>query len=570
MYPFYQILGTKGYNNKDTQILSSPLQSVGFDLMTKTISKNWANRQKAKGIKLELQAYPARGCWKKRHNHKIYYFKHPITKDGYEAALLEWLKHKAELNFEKPYMALIKHYLDLFKPVQNHFDQTREQTTKEQKIATQIDQFVNWLEEAFVDPETFIPEVDSSTSSFSKKEIEYFGIVKSDDSPQELSFTRACMKVLSNKPEFSDSFACRFFGKDHFGTLTFELSEHWKEKTEFAQTSGIKIPQSLGYWADDYLKAKASQALAGQIEISTYTDAIERLGKFRNFFGDKTPITKIDSEAVKKYYYFLLNSEYANKRLYFQYFKTFILYIVNEEACNLEHIPNALASKILVFRQVSKAKSDMAKKKHEKLWTKKDIQRVIAKDSKVPQRFQCWILLMLNCGMTQSDLNDLKRDEIDLVKGRIVRIRKKAEKYQNPPVVNYKLWDVTLKLLKKEMALCTDEVFALQAMNNARIVTETIQVDATGIVKTTKADNASRNWGRNRATYGFKDLQLKFVKKAGVTALAENIQYIPLKPIYLGQTHRTIADKHYDSKGGRAYKPLDQAIAYIGKQFGLK
>jgi len=285
--------------------------------------------------------------------------------------------------------------------------------------------------------------------------------------------------------------------------------------------------------------------------------------------GAKTPITKIDSEAVKTYYHFLLKSSYANKRLYYQYFKTFVIHIVGEEACNLDHIPNAFFSKILVFRQITKAKTDLAKKKHEKLWTKKDIKRVLDKNSKVPQRFQCWILLMLNCGMTQSDLNDLKKDEIDVVNGRIIRIRKKAEKYPNPPVVNYKLWNVTLELLKKEMDICTDEVYALQAMNGARIVTETIQVDA-GIVKTTKADNASRNWGRNRTAYGFKDLQLKFIKKAGVTALSENVTLMHLDQLYLGQTHRTIADKHYNSKGGRAYKPLDLAIAYIGKQFDLK
>lgn len=70
---------------------------------------------------------------------------------------------------------------------------------------------------------------------------------------------------------------------------------------------------------------------------------------------------------------------------------------------------------------------------------------------------------MLNCAMTQSDLNNLKRDEIDLKAGRIIRIRKKAEKYPNPPVVNYKLWNLTLKHLKKQMEACTDEEYALQS-----------------------------------------------------------------------------------------------------------
>ncbi|WP_417377946.1 hypothetical protein [Gimesia sp.] len=530
--------------------------------------KTWADRQKAAGVRLELSQHKPRNHWKKMVDGKYHYFKHPITKAGYESALREWLNLKAEMDFEKPYLALIQHHIDIFKAVQNYFDHAVEQTTKEKKMAQQVDQFINWLEVAFDDPDQYIAEVDSSTS-LTQDEIEEFEIVNPDISSEENNFRWAVMSALRGKSELADNIVRRYFGKDHIGTMTFQLPEEWKEKTEFTE-SPEKLPQTVGYWVEDYLKAKGNQALNGEIEISTFRDAKERLCKFSEWIGEKTPIEKVGSETLKKYHSYLSESKYANKSLYFQFFKTFVVYCVSEEACALEHLPNNITSRLFVFRSKNNKKIAFAKSKYEKLWTKADIQRVIAKDTKVPERYQCWILLMLNCAMTQSDLNDLKRDEIDLKEGRIIRIRKKAEKYPNPPVVNYKLWDITLKHLKKQMEACTDEEYALQSTRSARLISESISVDKDNNIVSTRSDNVCRWWDKNRKEIGFDGLQLKYVKKSGITALTENIKYMHLDQLYLGHSHRTLADRNYNSKGGRAYKPLDDAIAFIGKHFGLK
>ncbi len=257
----------------------------------KTSGKTWADRQKAAGIKLELSQHKPRNHWKKMIDGKYHYFKHPITKAGYESALREWLNLKAEMDFEKPYMALIQHHIDTFKPVQKYFDHAVEQTTKEKKMAQQVDQFINWLEAAFDDPNQYIPEVDSSTS-LTQDEIEEFEIVQPDISPEENNFRWAVMSALRGKGELADNLVRRFFGKDHFGTLTFQLPEEWKEKTEFAESTK-KLPQTVGYWAEDYLKAKGNQALNGEIEISTFRDAKERLGKFSEWIGEKHQLKKL-------------------------------------------------------------------------------------------------------------------------------------------------------------------------------------------------------------------------------------------------------------------------------------
>ena len=60
------------------------------------------------------------------------------------------------------------------------------------------------------------------------------------------------------------------------------------------------------------------------------------------------------------------------------------------------------------------------------------------------------LLLMANCGFTQSDVADLKQSEF-VDDGRIVRKRSKTRKHANCPTVAYQLWPRTLTLLKKEM-----------------------------------------------------------------------------------------------------------------------
>ena len=57
---------------------------------------------------------------------------------------------------------------------------------------------------------------------------------------------------------------------------------------------------------------------------------------------------------------------------------------------------------------------------------------------------------MLNCGMTQKDISDLLVSEVEWDEGRIIRKRSKTSDEENVPVVNYKLWPETLRLLRQE------------------------------------------------------------------------------------------------------------------------
>ncbi len=60
-----------------------------------------------------------------------------------------------------------------------------------------------------------------------------------------------------------------------------------------------------------------------------------------------------------------------------------------------------------------------------------------------------YALLGLNCGMSNTDLAGLKKSEVDLKEGTLTRKRVKTGDNDNVPIVCYKLWPETLKLLKK-------------------------------------------------------------------------------------------------------------------------
>ena len=80
------------------------------------------------------------------------------------------------------------------------------------------------------------------------------------------------------------------------------------------------------------------------------------------------------------------------------------------------------------------------------VFTKEEITSLLA----APDRTKLYILLMLNCGMTQKDIADLAVTEVNWEEGRIKRKRSKTGDCENVPTVNYKLWPETLRLLRQE------------------------------------------------------------------------------------------------------------------------
>jgi integrase len=90
-----------------------------------------------------------------------------------------------------------------------------------------------------------------------------------------------------------------------------------------------------------------------------------------------------------------------------------------------------------------------------------EVRALLAACDGFSERTRLYLLLMLNCGMYQNDIAELKSAEVDWKKGTLSRARSKTRE-RGAPFVTYKLWPETFALLKKhrsdgELALTTDE-----------------------------------------------------------------------------------------------------------------
>ncbi|MEZ5939741.1 MAG: hypothetical protein R3C18_00005, partial [Planctomycetaceae bacterium] len=194
--------------------------------------------------------------------------------------------------------------------------------------------------------------------------------------------------------------------------------------------------------------------------------------------------------------------------------------------------------------------------------------------AEVPEDFQLFILLMLNCGFTNSDVAALLKMEVRLDEGRIIRQRSKTRRHANPPLVNYKLWPTTHQLLQKHWS--EHPMFALTNRKGNPLGVSKL-VTRNGETKETVWTSIGRRYGLMKTKEPSKktdkkplpDKQLKFLRKTGSTKIKSQKQFRLLDSLYLGHSWATVADKHYNAFDGEPYQPLDEAIDWLGGEFNL-
>lgn len=114
-------------------------------------------------------------------------------------------------------------------------------------------------------------------------------------------------------------------------------------------------------------------------------------------------------------------------------------------------------------------------------------------------RTKLFILPILNCGMTQTEIADLRKSEVDLKAGRIIRQRSKTDHFESVPTVNYLLWTDTVTLLNELLNQGNGEL-ALVNANGSALWAE--QLDAEG------------NYGK---TYNIRNAFFRLTGKLGLT-----------------------------------------------------
>jgi integrase len=172
------------------------------------------------------------------------------------------------------------------------------------------------------------------------------------------------------------------------------------------------------------------------------------------------------------------------------------------------------------------------------------------------------LLLMLNTGMTQKDISDLRKDQITADGNGIKRRRSKTANKKNTPEVLYPLWPETARLLKEHLS--AEPTYALLTHTGRRWVRK--EMLDTGRLK--KADNIATLFGhlRRKVKLTGEGKSLKVFRKTSATRLKAEPKYRDLRLYFLGHSARNIADKHYAAESQAL---LGEAVEWLGRQYGL-
>jgi integrase len=485
---------------------------------------NWAERQKERGVRLELTPHDDR-CWKKFRGGKTHYLMHPLTKGGYEAAVLEWSKLVAKLDSERPNAKQFHHHQEIFGLVQNWYDHFGV-PDNESKVPKQVAQFLEWLDEQLEEPEL----------------------------PEAIPF----MAFLPSRPEFRQEFVAKAYTL--FGREGYTLGTKWRERIRQLDESpsNAKQPQTIEHWVGKYIQRLKSRGRSA-IKIGTAKDQIQKLGKFRELSDTSKHVTTITDEVVDKYAEDLdaLDWEKPSKQSYFNSFRMFVRWICRQKNCDLyKQEPGNLNSKESRFRERHGTGRKRLKKRG-LLWTPDEFKIVL---KNVPQPYRAYLVLMLNAGFRSTDLNALRKDDVHFKIGRITIQREKMNQNEASPVISYPLWPITVELIKEAMS--DDPVFMFAGRNGNRLIVQKFVGD-----DPRSHDNLSRYWGNNREGFGLAEKRLDFIRKTGSTEI-ERINK-GVETLYLGETLSTVQSIHYNFRDGEPCADLDSAIHELGVIFGM-
>ena len=492
---------------------------------------SYSTKCKTTKLKLEINWWNGgtkkKGCWRKKIKGKQHYFFYPDTKSGYEMAVLAYAQLRATLDRERPNAEVFHHHQGIFQDVKAYWEQFG-LGEAEELVAQQVDDFLNWIGKWLTQPN--LPD----------------------------RIPAGAFSSANRREEFCHEFIGNY---TLFGTRKYELPPKWLDRLERLTIKPVlhKRPQTVGFWMDRYLKGIQEKASVSQRSPKTYTSARQHLGIFRSWIGEQRHVVSITSSTWDEYYRHLLlrTTQPSTKTGYRNAARTWMKWAWRQDECELELLPRNIDDPSQSFVNIGNDNDDDSTCVDSLIWTPEEFKAAL---ELLDDYWRCWLLLFLNCGFTQTDVNDLRHKEIDLQHGRIVHKRTKTKRCPRPPVVNYLLWEETKIAIEK--VISDDARFAFRTQRGARL-TPGNTVTKNGKMHTSVYDNVSRDWQQKRKrTEGLPNKQIRGLRKTGSTTLKTDIKYGWLRTMYLGHVGE-IADRHYDAAliGDR---PLADAAAGIG------
>ena len=488
------------------------------------------------------------GRWRKKYRGRVCYFPFGRSKsdlEGYKQAFQAWLEKKSEIDAEEALRP---------KAHQTEYDGAIE----------------NWT----IVLQWSVENQDEEHTKLARRKIEQLKSRLSRDVLSPLAFEDKFESLYSEPPERLRQFLDQvgFLEKnqpDPASPTTIVLPqivldsmdgsprrvkrEQWSDRLAMQRRKGRHTKDSIEALVEAFLLEKRARVSAGTLSAGRYDPLRVHLHHLRDWLGGSFPVSSITSKVVKDYHTEILggvetkrwSAHYGHDRM--AAFKSFVRWLWRTEA--IEQLPRILDSK----NEDLKIGKRLA---NPTIFTIQEIKTLL---DKATDRTKLYLLLMLNTGMTQKDISDLRPDEVNWKRGTITRKRSKTARHESVPTVTYRLWKETLRLLKKESAEGATTVLVNDAGGHLKVES----LDANG--KLCKIDNIVSAFSRLKREVGIKK-PLKLIRKTSATLLKSGKQFSGVEAVFLGHAPRSVADRHY------AQVPqvlLDAAIKWLGKQYGV-
>jgi integrase len=279
---------------------------------------------------------------------------------------------------------------------------------------------------------------------------------------------------------------------------------------------------------------------SGQMSEGRYDGYCRNILKFATWAGEDTAIDTID-EARLEAYFNHLSTKIAAGEFSPNYAHTLLMtakqFISRLAEMKLITLPGNIRSRRFRFNHSAPAKIET--------FTPEEIRAMLdtCEDS---QKTKLFILLMLNCGMYQNDIAELRKDEVDWTAGTLTRARSKTRE-RNGPVVTYKLWPETFALLKKHRAAGD---LALTNEDGNPLVKFWIEGE-----RMRRYDCIQAAWARLACKMGLEKIRLgmKHLRKTSATILGQHPQFKYFAGHFLADSPKGMDQKHYVRPGDEEF-----------------
>lgn len=171
-----------------------------------------------------------------------------------------------------------------------------------------------------------------------------------------------------------------------------------------------------------------------------------------------------------------------------------------------------------------------------------EVEEVRALVQAAEGKSRLYLLLMLNCGMTQADLSEFGADEWDEAEGTVTRKRSKRAGAKDAQTVKYRLWPETAELLAEH---AERKSTVPNKHGKARLLLTEKGKPLTHMSANGKRyDTVEDHFRRAKKAAGVEGTP-KMFRKTGATLLGNHPEYGRFAEHYLAHAGKSVADRHY-------------------------